>query len=150
MNTALLIATILVGASALVLACTSFVFFWVYRLGLHSGREHAAREVMRIVIRDSDRVLSVENASRADATRFFDSLVEGAGESKGASVRDSLLTPEEVAATFRVDPETVAQWADAGKLTPINTLGGHRRYRESQVRTLLKRTTTDTADPTDG
>ena len=47
---------------------------------------------------------------------------------------DRLLTPGEVAALFRVDPKTVTRWAKAGKLSSIRTLGGHRRYRESEVR----------------
>jgi excisionase family DNA binding protein len=38
---------------------------------------------------------------------------------------------------FRVDPKTVTRWAKAGKLTSIRTLGGHRRYREAEVRALL-------------
>ena len=50
---------------------------------------------------------------------------------------ESLLTPAEVAAMFRVDPKTVTRWAKAGKLSSIRTLGGHRRYRESEVRALL-------------
>ncbi len=49
-----------------------------------------------------------------------------------------LLTPSEVASLFRVDPKTVTRWAKAGKLTSIRTLGGHRRYRESEVRELIK------------
>jgi excisionase family DNA binding protein len=48
-----------------------------------------------------------------------------------------LLTPSEVASLFRVDPKTVTRWAKAGKLTPIRTLGGHRRYRKSEVQLLL-------------
>jgi excisionase family DNA binding protein len=47
------------------------------------------------------------------------------------------MTPAEVAALFRVDPKTVTRWADAGKLTAIRTLGGHRRYREDEVQNLL-------------
>jgi excisionase family DNA binding protein len=50
---------------------------------------------------------------------------------------ESLLTPAEVAALFRVDPKTVTRWAKAGKITSLRTLGGHRRYRESEVRNLL-------------
>jgi excisionase family DNA binding protein len=49
-----------------------------------------------------------------------------------------LLTPAEVASMFRVDPKTVTRWAKAGKLTSIKTLGGHRRYKESEVKALLK------------
>jgi excisionase family DNA binding protein len=53
------------------------------------------------------------------------------------SVTEPLLTPAEVATLFRVDPKTVTRWAQAGKLTSIRTLGGHRRYREYEVRELL-------------
>jgi excisionase family DNA binding protein len=48
-----------------------------------------------------------------------------------------LLTPAEVAALFRVDPKTVTRWAKAGRLTAVRTLGGHRRYKESEVKALL-------------
>ena len=54
------------------------------------------------------------------------------------SAQENLLTPAEVATLFRVDPKTVTRWAKAGKLTSIRTLGGHRRYKESEVRQLLK------------
>ncbi len=50
---------------------------------------------------------------------------------------EKLLTPAEVAAMFRVDPKTVTRWAKAGKLSSIRTLGGHRRYREAEIRGLL-------------
>ena len=48
-----------------------------------------------------------------------------------------LLTPREVAELFGVDPKTVTRWADAGKLTAVRTLGGHRRYRQDEVQNLL-------------
>ena len=54
-----------------------------------------------------------------------------------SSETEHLLTPAEVAALFRVDPKTVTRWAKAGKLTSIRTLGGHRRYRSSEVHALL-------------
>ena len=60
------------------------------------------------------------------------------------SSQENLLTPSEVAALFRVDPKTVTRWAKAGKLTSIKTLGGHRRYKESEVRSLLKSISLDT------
>jgi excisionase family DNA binding protein len=56
---------------------------------------------------------------------------------EGSQEQEKLLTPAEVAALFRVDPKTVTRWAKAGKLTSIRTLGGHRRYRESEVRLLI-------------
>ena len=51
-----------------------------------------------------------------------------------------LLTPREVADLFGVDPKTVTRWAKAGKITAIRTLGGHRRYRQSEIQVLLKTT----------
>ena len=50
---------------------------------------------------------------------------------------DALLTPGEIARMFRVDPKTVTRWAQNGLLTPIRTLGGHRRYQASDVNALL-------------
>jgi excisionase family DNA binding protein len=50
---------------------------------------------------------------------------------------DSLLTPAEVAALFRVNPKTVTRWARAGKITAIRTLGGHRRFRATEIRRCL-------------
>lgn len=50
---------------------------------------------------------------------------------------EKLLTPSEVAAIFRVDPKTVTRWAKVGKLSSIRTLGGHRRFREAEVKSLL-------------
>lgn len=51
---------------------------------------------------------------------------------------EPLLTPTEVAAAFGVDRKTVTRWAKAGKINAIRTLGGHRRYREAEVRALLE------------
>lgn len=51
--------------------------------------------------------------------------------------RERLLTPGEVATLFRVDPKTVTRWASAGRIGSIRTPGGHRRFRESEVRALL-------------
>ena len=56
---------------------------------------------------------------------------------------DPSLTPGEVATLFRVDPKTVLRWALAGKLATFKTLGGHRRFRESEVRALLERKADD-------
>ena len=39
---------------------------------------------------------------------------------------------------FRVNPKTVTRWARAGKISAIRTLGGHRRFRESEIRQFLE------------
>jgi len=49
------------------------------------------------------------------------------------SDNDDLLTPAEVAELFRVNPKTVTRWARSGKIAAIRTLGGHRRFRKSDI-----------------
>lgn len=62
---------------------------------------------------------------------------------RGPDEAGKLLTPSEVAELFRVDPKTVTRWAKTGKLSSIRTLGGHRRYWESEVRRLLEESASD-------
>jgi excisionase family DNA binding protein len=50
---------------------------------------------------------------------------------------EALLRPREVAALFGVRPSTIARWAREGKLTPLLTPGGHRRYRLADIREML-------------
>lgn len=52
------------------------------------------------------------------------------------SKNDELLTSQEVARLFRVDPRTVTRWAKTGRISCIRTLGGHRRYRSSEIKTI--------------
>jgi excisionase family DNA binding protein len=52
--------------------------------------------------------------------------------------QEQLLTPSEVAAMFRVNPKTVTRWARAGKISAIRTLGGHRRFKASEIRKFLE------------
>ena len=60
---------------------------------------------------------------------------------------ERLLTPGEVATLFRVDPKTVTRWASAGRIGSIRTPGGHRRFRESEVRSLLADLTSEATLP---
>ncbi|AXK44469.1 BldC family transcriptional regulator [Brachybacterium saurashtrense] len=65
------------------------------------------------------------------------------GSSAGDDDAAELLTPAEVARMFHVDPKTVTRWAQAGKLSYMRTLGGHRRYRRDEVVDLLRDSTQD-------
>ena len=38
---------------------------------------------------------------------------------------------------FGVRPTTIARWAREGKLAPLYTPGGHRRYRLGELRKIL-------------
>lgn len=50
---------------------------------------------------------------------------------------DDLLRPREVAEIFGVRPTTIARWAREGRLAPLLTPGGHRRYPLGAIRALL-------------
>jgi len=63
--------------------------------------------------------------------------------SAGDEDATELLTPAEVAKMLHVDPKTVTRWAQAGKLTYMRTLGGHRRYRRDEVIDLLRDSSKD-------
>lgn len=59
---------------------------------------------------------------------------------------DHLMTPAEVAATFRVDAKTVGRWEKTGRIGCVRTPGRHRRYWASEVRAIL---TGENRDPGD-
>jgi len=46
---------------------------------------------------------------------------------------DEMLSPGLAAVLLRVDPRTLAKWADAGKIGVIRTPGGHRRYPVREI-----------------
>jgi excisionase family DNA binding protein len=50
---------------------------------------------------------------------------------------DQLLTRSEVAAIFGVTAKTVTRWASQGRVPTIRTLGGHRRYRATDIERVL-------------
>ena len=50
---------------------------------------------------------------------------------------ERLLTATEVAELFRVSSKTVGRWGRSGALPLYRTIGGHHRYRLSDVRTFL-------------
>ncbi|WP_124055373.1 BldC family transcriptional regulator [Arcanobacterium ihumii] len=59
------------------------------------------------------------------------------------TINGELMTPAEVALLFRVDPKTVARWANSGKIPSIRTLGGHRRFRREDIERILNANTHD-------
>lgn len=59
---------------------------------------------------------------------------------------DDLLKPREVADLFGVRPTTIAQWARDGKLTPLRTPGGQRRYPMAAIRGLIAQTPQEDLD----
>jgi predicted site-specific integrase-resolvase len=49
---------------------------------------------------------------------------------------DRLITPAEAASLFGVDPKSMRRWHLAGLVSARRTLGGQRRYWESEIRAL--------------
>lgn len=66
----------------------------------------------------------------------IEETLDSAGSTADRS-KDSLLTPAEVAAMFRVNRKTVTRWARAGKISAIRTPGGHHRFWASDVRRYM-------------
>jgi excisionase family DNA binding protein len=60
---------------------------------------------------------------------------DGIVEPETAENREAsrLLLPAEAAGRLGVGTRTLANWDSAGKITALRTLGGKRRYRESEV-----------------
>jgi len=52
--------------------------------------------------------------------------------------RGRILHPRDVAALAGVSTQTVARWADSGKIPSYKTFGRHRRFREKEVLAALE------------
>jgi excisionase family DNA binding protein len=61
-----------------------------------------------------------------------------------------LLTPREVAEIFGVRTTTIARWSREGRLTPIRTPGGHRRYTRAEICAVLDQDAETDRQPTWG
>lgn len=48
------------------------------------------------------------------------------------------LRPYQAAALMRVQTETLADWANKGKITAIRMPNGHRRYLTSEILALME------------
>ncbi len=57
--------------------------------------------------------------------------------SNSAIERDRWLTLGQACRLLGVDESTLRRWADSGQVRAFRTLGGHRRFAESDVRELL-------------
>jgi excisionase family DNA binding protein len=84
------------------------------------------------------KVLIKDVTERADIQGKSGSTLSFAVEALMAD--NDLLTPGEVAVMFRVNPKTVTRWARSGKISAVRTLGGHRRFRASEIRRILGET----------
>jgi excisionase family DNA binding protein len=61
----------------------------------------------------------------------------GSPRSSGIADADELLTPAEAAHRLGVTANTVTRWSRAGRLAAVHTVGGHRRFRCSEVERVL-------------
>lgn len=60
---------------------------------------------------------------------------------------DHLLTPAEAARVLGVTPNTVTRWSRAGRISAIRTMGGHRRFRRSDIERALAGAIVGDVDP---
>jgi excisionase family DNA binding protein len=72
---------------------------------------------------------------------LINTTAAGAAEAGEAGLavaaRPQLLRSQEVAELFDVTERTVINWAAAGKLPSLRTIGGHLRFRREDVARLL-------------
>ena len=109
------------------------------------GREHHVPVTYPVLLPPSPQFLRKLGRKRTDSCTLGDQTpaslrLQGGhdwGNVKVERANERLLTPGEVASLFRVDPKTVTRWAASGRISSIRTPGGHRRFRESEVRALL-------------
>jgi excisionase family DNA binding protein len=55
-----------------------------------------------------------------------------------ADQRERFLLPSEAARQLGVATSTLRRWAEEGKIHSGTTIGGHRRYRESEISRLAQ------------
>ena len=63
--------------------------------------------------------------------------IDRSKNSNRQAVPRKLVSAAEVASTFNVHPKTVARWAQAGKISHVRTLGGHRRYDANEIDKII-------------
>ena len=55
-----------------------------------------------------------------------------------SSEPEEFLRPAQAAELLHVSPQTISRWAKEGRITCVVTLGGHRRFRASEIRALAE------------
>jgi excisionase family DNA binding protein len=80
---------------------------------------------------EGERDCEVERAPRRGGPR------RGRAGARGLADGDELLTPAEAALRLGVTANTVTRWSRAGKIAAIHTVGGHRRFRCSEIERVL-------------
>ncbi len=90
---------------------------------VNAGEDVDVEEVRLDLVLEAERHLSREALVRTRPT----------GASAGLGDRDELFTPAEAARQLGVTANTVTRWSRAGRISSIQTMGGHRRFRRSEV-----------------
>jgi excisionase family DNA binding protein len=97
----------------------------------HLRRPPASKPVPEPLLRSN-------RSPEGDAGRRSDQPVPASpGPVPAVSERHQLLRSQEVAEIFDVTERTVINWAAAGKLPCLRTIGGHLRFRREEVLRLL-------------
>lgn len=75
-----------------------------------------------------ERIAMTERSSEPDSSR-------NAVPERDA---DEFLGPARAAHMLHVSPKTINRWANEGRIPCVVTLGGHRRFKRSDVDTVLQ------------
>jgi len=52
---------------------------------------------------------------------------------------EKLISPQEAAKMLHVTTDSLRKWEVAKKITAIKTIGGHRRYKLSEIKKFLSK-----------
>jgi excisionase family DNA binding protein len=109
-----------------------------------SPRSHAdGREVQRTL----DQKWETANAGRSKRKEIVELLKLAGLTSDRYHLEEPFLTTGEVAMVLRTTPRTVRNWADAGKIEAVRSLGGRRLFPLSAVQAALDSMVMATREP---
>lgn len=58
---------------------------------------------------------------------------------KNTEDAQSLLTITEASRSLGISTDTLRRWEQEGRVKPIRTVGGHRRYSQADIDSLVRR-----------
>ncbi|MFZ1363066.1 MAG: helix-turn-helix domain-containing protein [Candidatus Nanopelagicales bacterium] len=58
---------------------------------------------------------------------------------KNTEDTQSLLTITEASRSLGISTDTLRRWEQEGRVKPVRTVGGHRRYSQADIDSLVRR-----------
>lgn len=69
----------------------------------------------------------------------MDFFAKNLGMPKNTEDTQSLLTITEASRSLGISTDTLRRWEQEGRVKPVRTVGGHRRYSQADIDSLVRR-----------